>query len=212
MEERRVATDQALQKALSCLWSIKVPSNTTLFGWRYLTNRLPTKVSLHRRGISLDRTCVLCELELESSSHLFGSCVITEGVWKRIKLWLGNDLDLSKEELQNFFHHWNKLSKLKTRITVAIVWLATMWSLWLVRNEIVFSNSEFSFNEIMTVIVSRSWYWMSAYVTISTGCSSYMVYSSTNMHGRWLNGKDLKDARVLNDVVDVPIQEFDIVA
>lgn len=153
--------------AVNYLWELKVPSSIALFGWRFLMNRLPTKDQLYKRGITMDRSCVLYGQEDESLSHLFDSCGITDGIWMSISSWLGNNLQFSLAKLKSFFHNSAKISNRPLRITVAVVWLATVWSLWLNRNDIIFNNT-----------VSRSWYWMFTYYNISIICN--FSYWNTN--------------------------------
>ena len=58
------------------LWKLKVPSKVSLFAWRLVRDRLPTKVNLRRRNMELnDVCCPLCRNYDEDASHLFFSCV-----------------------------------------------------------------------------------------------------------------------------------------
>ncbi|KAE9603104.1 hypothetical protein Lalb_Chr12g0206871 [Lupinus albus] len=37
------------------------------------------------------------------------------------------------------------------------LWFVTIWSLWLVRNNIIFENSSFQLDEVMNLIYLHSW-------------------------------------------------------
>lgn len=73
------------------LWSKPTPSNVSIFGWRLLLNRLPTKDELIKRG-SLDLAqlpCTLCGNEPESIDHVFLNCPKSRTIWRRCLSWWG---------------------------------------------------------------------------------------------------------------------------
>ncbi|XP_074304833.1 uncharacterized protein LOC141639657 [Silene latifolia] len=50
-------------------------------------NRLPTIDNLCCRGLFLVNRCALCELQLESNSHLFFECSFFREVWQAVASW-----------------------------------------------------------------------------------------------------------------------------
>jgi len=72
----------------SC-WSVKVLPNAQHFGWRVILDKIPTKVNLVRRGVSLGAS--LCELRNESEKnviHLFFYCKIAKRVGEMCDKWV----------------------------------------------------------------------------------------------------------------------------
>lgn len=65
------------------IWHKDVPLNISLFVWRLLCNRLPTRDNLVKRGIILYATqlCVYGCGNVESIDHLFLSCNVTSSLW-----------------------------------------------------------------------------------------------------------------------------------
>ncbi|MCH80186.1 LINE-1 reverse transcriptase like, partial [Trifolium medium] len=54
--------------AVKRLWLNNVPSKVSIFGWRLLLERLPTREALHKRGIitsTNDALCVYCSMDVE---------------------------------------------------------------------------------------------------------------------------------------------------
>jgi hypothetical protein len=78
--------------ALKKLWKIDVPSKVLVFGWRFILDRLPTRLALNHRGIILNRndmSCAFCSLNTEDIGHLFFSCQFSVGIWNAISNWIG---------------------------------------------------------------------------------------------------------------------------
>ncbi|GLT45963.1 hypothetical protein SLA2020_197560 [Shorea laevis] len=68
------------------IWSRFIPSKISIFVWRLLLNRLPTKDNLLLRGVSLapNTACVLCGAHLENVNHVFAKCWRSQNLWSRI--------------------------------------------------------------------------------------------------------------------------------
>ena len=62
---------QQERKVWTTIWKAHVPLRIINFVWKLLHDRLPTKATLHNRGINNDETCPLCNAEEETPTHLF---------------------------------------------------------------------------------------------------------------------------------------------
>ena len=62
---------QQERKIWTTIWKAHVPLRIINFVWKLLHDRLPTKATLHNRGINNDETCPLCNAEEETPTHLF---------------------------------------------------------------------------------------------------------------------------------------------
>ncbi|XP_058734229.1 uncharacterized protein LOC131605960 [Vicia villosa] len=163
-------------KALSHLWKCLAPSRILFFGWRFILDRIATRDQLVRRGIlqeGNDSLCALCLLEEESIEHLSYYCRVTSSIWRRVYMWLDLAEFMIIEDFVAFFLNCDKIICLNKRAIVAIVWLATVWSIWLKRNAVIFKQESFSFSECMSEIVSNSWYWL---------CNSYKKVNLCNYY------------------------------
>ena len=69
----------------------QVPLRVSLFVWRLLRNRLPTKDNLLRRHIIIakDNTCVGRCSSLETVDHLLFRCDTFSSVWFTVLQWVG---------------------------------------------------------------------------------------------------------------------------
>ncbi|GAU51816.1 hypothetical protein TSUD_368710 [Trifolium subterraneum] len=73
------------------IWLSQVPLKVSIFAWRLLRDRLPTKTNLVTRGI-LSPTAHFCVTgcgEAESAHHLFISCSTFGSMWTSVCLWIG---------------------------------------------------------------------------------------------------------------------------
>ncbi|XP_058764151.1 uncharacterized protein LOC131637569 [Vicia villosa] len=159
---------------LNHLWKAKVPSKLHFFGWRVIHNKMSTKDQLKKMGIlvnSNDFSNVLCLSEEESLPHLMGLCPITSTIWRKVYEWIGLIEKLSLMEFKSFFAHCDKVKSLSKRSIVAVIWLATAWSIWLKRNVINFKGESFCFNDCMSEIVVNAWKWLNSKCKIVNSCN-----------------------------------------
>ncbi|CAJ2637850.1 unnamed protein product [Trifolium pratense] len=77
----------SMDEADNLIWHPQVPLKVSIFAWRLLRDRLPTKVNLVTRGVlsSTAHSCVFgCEAA-ESAHHLFISCSTVGSLWDLVR-------------------------------------------------------------------------------------------------------------------------------
>jgi hypothetical protein len=85
------------KSAFKAIWKCPAPSKVSGFVWLVLHDRVPTRVNLCRRQITLEEgnyRCVFCGEEDETTAHLFVYCNRVIKVWRCIFVWLGMDFML----------------------------------------------------------------------------------------------------------------------
>lgn len=95
-EERRKelpASSTTNDKPWKVIWSINLPNRVNNFLWRTAKNILPTRGNLCKKGIKIDPVCPLCNLEPETSEHLFMRCNFAQVVWFSSSLGVHVPLD-----------------------------------------------------------------------------------------------------------------------
>ena len=72
------------------IWHKYIPSKVSVFVWRLLRNRLPTKDNLVQRQVipTTDTDCIRGCGGLETSAHLFLHCDIFRSLWHHVWCWL----------------------------------------------------------------------------------------------------------------------------
>ena len=59
------------------IWDLSVPRIIKVFGWRVMLDRLPSKVNLENRRVTVScNLCLLCKKEVETTHHLFITCEV----------------------------------------------------------------------------------------------------------------------------------------
>ncbi|GAU16239.1 hypothetical protein TSUD_298710 [Trifolium subterraneum] len=102
-----------LDSAADLIWHKQVPLKVSIFAWRLLRDRLPTKTNLAICGIISPeaQSCVAgCE-DMESAQHLFISCSIFGSLWSSVRSWIG----LSSVDPQNLADHFLSLRVVSAR-------------------------------------------------------------------------------------------------
>ncbi|GJS71221.1 RNA-directed DNA polymerase, eukaryota, reverse transcriptase zinc-binding domain protein [Tanacetum coccineum] len=69
-------------------WINYVPNKVNVLAWKVMTDSLPTRFNITRRGIPIDSIlCVNCDMGVETSRHLFFSCRMAKEVTNLIARW-----------------------------------------------------------------------------------------------------------------------------
>ncbi|XP_024634840.1 uncharacterized protein [Medicago truncatula] len=139
--------------AASLIWQNQVPSlKVSIFAWRLLRDRLPTKVNLVQRRV-LDTDASMCVSDCgfcETAQHLFLSCDTFSSLWPLVRHWLGIIGVDTNVVLDHFLQFVNLTGGGKaTRAFLQLIWLLCVWVLW---NE---CNNRF-FNNVVTSMPSDS--------------------------------------------------------
>src|SRR3954468_10409226 len=64
------------------------------------------------------------------------------------------------EEFLDFGGFQAKVVKVNDRRKINTVWFATVWSLWNMRNLMIFENVEYSFDKVCFNVMFYSWTWL----------------------------------------------------
>jgi hypothetical protein len=153
--------------ALKRMWKNNVPSKISIFGWRLLLEKLPTREALFRKGMItniIERCCVLCFNLEESLDHLFLNCHFSATLWKHVLNWMDVG-DFMTGSMQEHFIHFGDIIKDKVHKRCRhIIWLATTWSLWCMRNNILFQGGSVNLSLLLNQIKFMSWFWFTGRV------------------------------------------------
>ncbi|XVF41900.1 hypothetical protein PTKIN_Ptkin01aG0317600 [Pterospermum kingtungense] len=119
-----------------------LPPKVELFCWQLLHGKVAVRANLASRNVMqiASTDCPLCGAEIESVCHLFFSCMV---VWKIWSQWCVSwNLQWAfHPDPWSFFQQW--IGLLPTNYCDKI-WVMSfgviVWSIWLVRNDVVFNN------------------------------------------------------------------------
>lgn len=108
--------------------------------WKIAWGALPTSSALNQRVSSINPSCMWCTLHHESLHHLFWECELARWAWSFVQKWW-NISDLNFSRINRSIFHLLRLFKQKhiNRIWETVV-AATLWTIWLARNDYVFNH------------------------------------------------------------------------
>ncbi|XP_058223265.1 uncharacterized protein LOC131332979 [Rhododendron vialii] len=134
---------------LGSLWKNLGPPKVEIFAWMAIKERAATRsVLLSRNMINEIQLALrpLCSLNLETHQHLFFHCHILWSVWSIILDWW-NIKWACPSSVPELAEWWFAIGfyNLEKHIWETCFY-ATVWSLWLVRNDTIFNNGESSQN------------------------------------------------------------------
>jgi len=147
------------------IWHKQVLLKASIFAWRLLRDRLPTKNNLLRRGV-VDAEAVMCVtgcgLE-ESAPHLFIHCPIFGTLWQHIRSWIGmSGVDpLTIDDHFTQFIHSSGHSKAR-RFFLQLIWLLCVWLVWNERNNILYNNIQANIDQLVEKVKFNSLWWLKA--------------------------------------------------
>ncbi|XP_045830886.1 uncharacterized protein LOC123922185 [Trifolium pratense] len=166
-----------LDAAAGLIWHPQVPLKVSIFAWRLLRDRLPTKANLVSRAIlsSEAHLCVSGCGEVETSQHLFLSCSTFGALWSLVSSWIGSSLVTAQTLSDHFVQFTGSAGGLRARHSfMQLIWLACVWVVWTERNHRLFRGSANSLHCMLDKIKTFSFRWLKATSsTLALNCHSW---------------------------------------
>ena len=142
------------------------PQKVELMVWLALMGKLNTKDMLARKGMITEdlSACTFCNEQNEDSHHLRVSYQVSWNIWKTIAADFGQAIEPCTD-LKEFYGNW--LRRRLPNKTARKLWIAsffaTIWSLWMHRNEIVFNQQYLDEQMLGQLIKWRVAFWSRAW-------------------------------------------------
>ncbi|XP_021997739.1 uncharacterized protein LOC110894818 [Helianthus annuus] len=143
-------------------WNNWIPKKVAIVAWRAEMERLPTKCALAMRNITVQNNlCVLCGDYAETCEHIFVACQFAQMIWQNIADWckIPPIIAFDLYDLLSLHETCSGASSKKKKVLHAVI-LVTMWSLWKLRNETVFSQSNPNTTKILDEIKAMAFLWV----------------------------------------------------
>nr|GEZ28853.1 RNA-directed DNA polymerase, eukaryota [Tanacetum cinerariifolium] len=144
-------------------WNRFLPKKVNIFISRVLRDRLPSRWNLSRRGIEVASiTCPTCDNGIDTSYHTMWVCSLATTVWNRVFIWL----DLSPPDFPSLRGLFSWLDDLhissSKKDIIEFVCGVVLWSLWNLRNDMMFGDTHPSRSTLFDKIVDFSFRWYSS--------------------------------------------------
>jgi len=154
-----------VEGADALVWHKHVPLKVSIFAWRLVKNRLPTRPNLVHRGIlsDMDAGCLLGCGAIETSQHLFISCGFCGTLWFKVQSWLGVSGPDPFNVSDHFFQFTHSAGgRRPKRYFMQLVWLLCAWIIWNGRNQRLFNNIGSSIDQLLDKVKRYSLWWLKA--------------------------------------------------
>jgi hypothetical protein len=161
-----------LGEAGDLVWYKQVPLKVSIFAWRLLRDRLPTKANLVARGIITPEVhfCVSGCGDIESAQHLFLSCSTFGSLWALVRSWIGFSSVDAHTLSDHFVQFTYSAGGLRARRSfLQVIWLACVWVVWTERNSRLFRDTASPVDHLLDKVKMFSFRWLKpASVTLGT--------------------------------------------
>ncbi|KAK2436694.1 hypothetical protein QL285_021667 [Trifolium repens] len=166
-----------LDAVATLVWHHHVPLKVSIFAWRLLRDRLPTKANLVTRGILhiAAHTCVSGCGEVESAHHLFLSCSTFGSVWTLVHSWIGTPVVEHTSLRDHLVQFTSSAGGSRARRSfMQLIWLVCAWVVWTERNHRLFRGLASTTHQMLDKIKLFSFRWLKATnVTLASNCHSW---------------------------------------
>lgn len=112
----------------------------TIFTWKLINKALPSCTRLRKRGLGVDTLCSVCKTIEEFAEHLFRGYSVVKHVWRASSLGINSGSNIVPIGLWvSIFlsYPWKHETMDDNR---NLCFAATLWSIWIHRNEAIFKG------------------------------------------------------------------------
>ncbi|XVF82029.1 hypothetical protein PTKIN_Ptkin16aG0010100 [Pterospermum kingtungense] len=146
------------------LWGSSASPKVINFCWRVLRMRIAVKMELANRNLlNMDNAlCVFCKVEVESIEHLFFQCKFSWNLWMYWASFWGIVWCTPSKPVVFFLSWPDAIPEGQCDKLWRMMFFFTTWTLWLVRNDMVFNGSSPAFENVVDLCKYRLATWSKA--------------------------------------------------
>jgi len=145
------------------IWKLKIPTKSTVFAWRLIRDRLPTKTNLRRRQVMVhDMLCPFCKNNEKGAAHLFFNCTKTLPLWWESMSWANLKTAMPQNPRHHFLQYGTEIADGVKSKRWKCWWIALTWTIWQHRNKVVFQNATFHGSKVLEDALLLLWSWIKA--------------------------------------------------
>ena len=152
------------REPFSKVWQGLAPPKAELLTWFVLLGRLNIKDRFCRLNILIgsDDKCIFCNEHCETLNHLFLSCYFSWRVWNVVVDQWGYYIALPNDPVLAF-DSWLGVRYRRSLRKQWIIWFFTLiWSLWDLRNRVIFQNGAVLLEPFILQVLDRGRTWKKA--------------------------------------------------
>lgn len=138
-----------------------------------------SKDNLRKRHVlnsAEELACPFCGQEDETTSHILLSCIISSQVWYGVFAWRGIYIVPPASPRDHLLQFPLFSRNKEQRVGELAIWMATAWSIWLMRNRVVFNGAALDVEQVVESSQVKAWQWMRA--KVQGFCYSWFEWKS----------------------------------
>ncbi|CEP19709.1 hypothetical protein [Parasitella parasitica] len=115
--------------------------------YRFIYNKIPTKLLRHQFNASNDPRCSICLTVVESTAHFFFYCEVKESFWERLileYLWPGTTFWVIINALSTLNFHAIEVLPQKTSLPSSLVLIVAVAEIWRLHWKFIFDDVPFT--------------------------------------------------------------------
>ncbi|XP_021990003.1 uncharacterized protein LOC110886493 [Helianthus annuus] len=142
-------------------WNNFVPKKVGIVSWRAVMERLPTRNALAARNIDIgDPSCPFCGEYAETCDHIFVSCHFAQVIWLVIAQWCNIQPVIAFSLKDLLDAHVVMAGSKKRKKVFSAIFQVVIWSIWKMRNAVVFGNEYPNISKVVEESKSMSFLWI----------------------------------------------------
>ncbi|XP_022014139.1 uncharacterized protein LOC110913625 [Helianthus annuus] len=143
-------------------WNSWAPPKGNFLLWRAVIDRVASREGLAKRGVPLvDVNCPRCGLHVETSNHIFLSCLWARSIWWNVLAWVRIRFPADCSSLADLLNYVKESpgSRVWKRI-VNMVCISTVLRIWSARNAKVFDDCFIPIMKTVDLVKEDSYLWI----------------------------------------------------
>ncbi|XP_074305456.1 uncharacterized protein LOC141640646 [Silene latifolia] len=158
IKDKTRISDRGRDFCRKTLWKLPIPKVWKILIWRIITSALPTGSEFYKRNLNIEVLCGMCggeQKRMETPEHLFRDCGLSS------RIWAGSDLGIRVESageipISDWICDWIRyLSSGEEGACKVINFVAILWSLWNLRNKVIFQDLDIN-SQVITNFIYKS--------------------------------------------------------
>ena len=144
------------------VWLKVNPLKVSIFAWKLLRNRVPTRNNLFQWRIiaCTDQECTAACGMNKDVNHLFVNCNFYGRLWYLISRWLGFSTVYNSRILEHIYQ-FDSLGGFshKAQCSLYVIWLSVAWIIWQECNKRIFQRKEENLQAFCERVKLQSYWW-----------------------------------------------------
>ncbi|XP_021975130.1 uncharacterized protein LOC110870243 [Helianthus annuus] len=156
------ATNSGIVEPVAYGWNSWVPPKVNYLLWKAMLGKVASKIGLRHRGVPVhDVSCPRCGICDEDPMHVYINYLWARSIWWSILTWMRIKFPSNIGSIEDMIGYLrNQPGDVKWKKMVYAVALATVWRIWLARNDKVFNGNFIPVSKSVELINEDTFIWI----------------------------------------------------